>query len=690
MKHLLGIIIFSLTIVGCNHNSATDIPSTDGTHSIEAVNEASAPANMSEFKAALEKILSLRIDPEERTDSALMFIRLYAHHFTAYEFSEALITDRMIPEAIERNMSDLLLARLYDEAAQMQGRQGASRRDDFTSNYDKALDHVRKSGNRYWLGRILAHKALTELNFGEAAQAYQLNEEAIKAYKGSGKDSDKRIARSYYGEAVVMYQSGDMDGLKSVIEHLKKHADTIPDRYRDFVLYNVYTIQNVYFSTLLQNDTGENRKELIDSLDRLGTASIRLIENMDLSDIDINPVWDYYNRAVRFVNYDEKPRVDSIEYYLKRMSEINHEGKWTDIMEAEVSAAQVRADMWIKLGNYQRAKQSIETALAKADSLTGLNNILIDKIELYKYLVTIAKQSDNYREATDYAETVAALEKERYSDARAKAIKEFEIKYKTQETELALAQSEARQANTLMWLLAVVVALALAISSFVIYALYTRRKKMQREMEFANLRSDIDRQLTRQYIEGLETERGRMSRELHDGVCNDLLAIQMNLHNDSDLESTERLIESCRESVRRISHELMPPEFTYATIDEVVRYHIAKQSQCGKTFTYHSEINGNTWDAMPHHIAIEVYRIIQEAIGNAIKHSGGDTITVDMKLNGNTLTASITDNGRQDSNIGKRGIGVNSMKRRANAIDGKLDIFTSEADGTTVILTVKL
>ena len=109
---------------------------------------------------------------------------------------------------------------------------------------------------------------------------------------------------------------------------------------------------------------------------------------MDLSDIDINPVWDYYNRAVSFVNYHDKPRVDSIEYYLKRMSEINHEGKWTDIMEAEMSAAQVRADMWIKLGNYQRAKQSIEAALVKADSLQGVNNILIDKIELYKYLVT--------------------------------------------------------------------------------------------------------------------------------------------------------------------------------------------------------------------------------------------------------------------------------------------------------------
>ncbi len=689
MKYLLGIIIFSLTIVSCNNNSVADRQSADGTQSVQAVANTFVPTNMDEFTEALDRILSLKMAPEERTDSALTFIRIYAHHFTAYEFSESLITDRMIPEAIEKNMSDLLLARLYDEAGQMQGRQGASRRNDWTANYDKALDHARKSGNRYWLGRILAHKALCELSFGDTAQSYQLNEEAIKAYKGSGHDSDKRIARSYYGEAVVMLQAGDMDGMKKVIDHLKEHADTIPDTYRDFVRYNVYTIQNVYFSNLLDNSTGENRKELLDSMDRVSIASILLIENMDLSDIDINPVWDYYNRAVSFVNYHDKPRVDSIEYYLKRMSEITHEGKRTDIMEAEVSAAQLRADMWIKLGNYQRAKQSIEAALAKADTLQGVNNILIDKIELYKYLVTMAKQTDNYKEATDYAETVTALEKERYSDVRARAIKEFEIKYKTQETELALAQSEARQANTMMWLLVVVVALTLAVSGFVIYALRSRRNKMQREMEFANERADVTRQLTRQYIEGLETERKRMSRELHDGVCNDLLAIQMNMRNDSDAESTERLIESCRESVRRISHELMPPEFAYATIDEVARYYADKQKHSGKTVTYHSQISDNTWDAVPNNIAIEVYRIIQEAVGNAIKHSGGDIINISMKLHSDTLTVSITDNGHHGGTV-RQGIGINSMKRRANAIDGKLDISTTDSDGTKVILTVKL
>ena len=116
----------------------------------------------------------------------------------------------------------------------------------------------------------------------------------------------------------------------------------------------------------------------------------------------------------------------------------------------------------------------------------------------------------------------------------------------------------------------------------------------QKEIEFAKLRADIGQQLTRQYIDGLENERQRMSRELHDGVCNDLLAIEMNISSGKSVESTLNLIGACREAVRRISHELMPPEFAYANIDEVVRFYVNKQAEAnsGKVaINYTSTIN---------------------------------------------------------------------------------------------------
>lgn len=272
---------------------------------------------------------------------------------------------------------------------------------------------------------------------------------------------------------------------------------------------------------------------------------------------------------------------------------------------------------------------------------------------------------------------------------KTESLRDLMVKYETKEAELALAQSEARRNSTIMWLIAAMAVIVVIVASFVIYAGIQRRRRMKREMEFADLRADTERQLTRQYIDGLETERKRMSRELHDGVCNDLLAIQMNMRNGLDSESTENLIESCRDSVRRISHELMPPEFSFATIDEVVRYYVGKQQESALSISYHTECNGSSWETVPDHVSLEIYRILQEAIGNAIKHSGGDTIKVEMILTGNTLTATVADNGHFRT-AGSRGLGLKSMKRRANAIDADLSIDSAESGGTTVAITVKI
>ena len=215
---------------------------------------------------------------------------------------------------------------------------------------------------------------------------------------------------------------------------------------------------------------------------------------------------------------------------------------------------------------------------------------------------------------------------------------------------------------------------------------------MMKEMEFAALREDIGRQLTRQYVEGLENERRRMSCELHDGVCNDLLAIQMNLSNGLSPECTAQLIAICRESVRRISHELMPPEFAYASLDEVVRYFVSKQAEANEgriAIVYRSSSGDSAWTSVPDATALEVYRIIQEAVGNAVKHSGATEIAVSLDIDGKTLEAKIVDNGTYKS-AARKGMGLESMRRRANSIGGSVVTELLAEGGTQVRLTVKI
>ena len=323
--------------------------------------------------------------------------------------------------------------------------------------------------------------------------------------------------------------------------------------------------------------------------------------------------------------------------------------------------------------------------------LDGIDNLPFVKFDAYNNMHIAYAGLGDYREAYSTLLKSNELRDSLWEREKTESLRDLTVKYETKETELALAQSEAKRANILMWLFAVLGIMLVGVVGFVVYAGRQRRRRMQKEIEFANLRADIGRQLTTQYVEGLENERRRMSRELHDGVCNDLLAIQMNISNGQSTESTASLIESCRESVRRISHELMPPEFAYATIDEVVRFFVEKQGDANEgkvALSYVSMAEGGEWSRVPDDVALEVYRIVQEGVGNAIKHSGASRINVAMNLDGDTLGVEISDDGVY-KNTGRKGLGLDSMRKRANSINGQLTIEALPGGGTVLRLRVK-
>jgi putative transmembrane protein len=239
-----------------------------------------------------------------------------------------------------------------------------------------------------------------------------------------------------------------------------------------------------------------------------------------------------------------------------------------------------------------------------------------------------------------------------------------------------------------MWLLGALALLLLLSVVFIFYAGRQRRRRMEKEMEFGRLRADVGRRLAEEYVDGLENERQRMSRELHDGVCNDLLAIEMNMEKpDGDRSETIRLLRLCRDSVRRISHELMPPEFAYADLDEVVRYHVDKQNASGTTcIIYRSE--GEGWERVSDHVALEIYRIAQEALGNALRHSGADRIEVILSRTDSGITLTVHDNGTGTGANSGSGAGRGSMAKRASMAGGTVRTDSIPGEGTTVTLHI--
>ncbi len=645
----------------------------------------------------MEKILKLNLAPDQVIDSLCMFLPKPENHTTdslQAAKAEYFIKNQAVRFASKNNCSPSVKAKLYALMGLLCTYQGPNKINAAREAFDMGIKYGKAANDEFLQGVIFDHKSHAEAKYGDMAEGFKLAEEAIRRYKNCGAQAERRIIRSYYTQAVAYLQCFDLEGMHRVIDSIAAFSNRVSDDNRIHALYNLYSVKEAYYGTKSQSASPEEKKALLDSLNKVSLASVLLIDaNYDeWKHSSIDPSWNYYNRAVLFLESSDRPNVDSIEYYLNKAvnSGIDRD---THTIEIEISAASVRAEMWMKYGDYNKAKSILLAIIRKLDTTEGINNVIYDKIEIYKNLVEISKQSGNYEEALEYANLLSNAEKQRFSEEKAKDIKELEIKYKTQETELALAQSETRRANTLMWLFAAVVLLLTAVICFVIYADSQRRRRMRKDMEFAELKEGISRQMTQQYVEGLENERQRMSRELHDGVCNDLLAIQMNIKSGKSLDSTAKLIDSCRESVRRISHELMPPEFSYASIDEVIRFFVAKQAKAheGKIdLTFRSSLgDGESWQMVPDAVSLEIYRIVQEAVGNAVKHSGASEISVSLRLENLNLMAEIKDNGIFKSG-GKKGLGIESIARRARSVNGSAEIITDEKSFTEVQVTIRI
>lgn len=253
-----------------------------------------------------------------------------------------------------------------------------------------------------------------------------------------------------------------------------------------------------------------------------------------------------------------------------------------------------------------------------------------------------------------------------------RSMSEFTVRYKTLETEMALAESKretAEKENLVLWLMVAVVLLAGAVGVM----LYVRRIASQRALLHEK----------QSYIDGLESERDRIAKDLHDGVCNDILATKLLLATDS--RQAEDYLDDVWRNVRRLSHDLMPPCFDKVTLDVVVRSYVEAIDGSGSHKVSLRIGEDFDWRRLPQQAAYETYRIIQEATANAIKYGDGSCIDISLMASGGNVCVSVANGmrpeaadsaqgGEGQSHGSASGIGRQTIRKRADRIGATLTI----------------
>lgn len=212
--------------------------------------------------------------------------------------------------------------------------------------------------------------------------------------------------------------------------------------------------------------------------------------------------------------------------------------------------------------------------------------------------------------------------------------------------------------------------------------------------------------LYQQTVTASEQERGRLSRELHDGVLQDLCALARDLKaihssvqpagqpDSAPLEPLLHLTDEAINSLRAICHNLRPPLLTNnlpLALQALVE-RLNRQSRTGITFKSSCEALN-----LPEETTLALYRITQEALTNALQHANASEILVRLTQYPAALRLTISDDGCGLPSaeclqwaVEAGHFGLVSMRERARMIGATLEIQSAKEYGTAVIVLLAL
>jgi PAS domain S-box-containing protein len=208
------------------------------------------------------------------------------------------------------------------------------------------------------------------------------------------------------------------------------------------------------------------------------------------------------------------------------------------------------------------------------------------------------------------------------------------------------------------------------------------------------------RQLSHRLFEVEESERRRLARELHDRIGPNLTALSLNLRllrgewakPSTRLEDSERLLDSTAQLVRDVLTDMRPPGLEELGLLAALREHA---EQVAQRSGLELEVRGaEPQPRLPSATEIALFRVAQEALTNIVKHAHASAAAVALAAEPGRVTLTIADNGagfdteRPPAAPGSRGMGMASMRERAEAVGGRPRIESAPGRGTRVIVEV--
>lgn len=523
-------------------------------------------------------------------------------------------------------------------------------------------------------------------NIGVVNRNLALYDEALQNYLKAltiyeNKSMDKQIATTHNSIGLVYSYSNVND--KAIEYHLKakESFEKLNDKKGISEVYNniaiIYANQGElakalnYFKYSLEIEEGlDDKKGMAESVNNVGAV------HYYMGSIDSALV--YFNKSVK------------IEKSIGN--------------QAGVAASYNNiADLLIESGKPSQAKIYIDSAYYYAKE----SKVAVDiEAALHNYSRYYEEKND-LRKALDYFKKVSSFNDSIVNVETNKKIAEIEIGFQTEKKEKEILSQRAEMAEQNLTIQKkdtqvfglIGIALILGLIGFLFYNQQKlKNKQLQKENELKDALLKIETQ------NRLQEQRLRISRDLHDNIGAQLTFIISSIDNlkygfnieDEKLskklntisEFTTSTIYELRDTIWAMNKTEISIEDLQSRISNFIdKADIASENINFNFITSTSETEHLNFTSVE---GMNMYRIMQEGINNAIKYSEAKHINVDFSSNNQQVKLEVNDDGKGfDASKTQMSNGINNMKKRAHDIGADIEIHSLEGKGTTITLEIK-
>jgi signal transduction histidine kinase len=347
--------------------------------------------------------------------------------------------------------------------------------------------------------------------------------------------------------------------------------------------------------------------------------------------------------------------------------------------------------------NERLEKFNLDKALElNQGDITILKDIYLAYKEYYSKQGDFLKESESLLKFNQINDSIFNIEK-----ARIGTDLEFRFQLRENKKELELKEKIIQKESRIKMLLVVsflILFLMLIALMIVYYHKIKTQKKLRKNQNLLHeeqLKATLETQKTeiiKEKIKAKFEEREKISLELHDGIANEIGALKVSLTSEeildkSNINSIVDKIDKLYNEVRDMSHELSPDRILDVEFTQLINCLCLMVEKNGIKTTKNILISKKI-NALEDSVLLSIYRILQEAMNNVVKHASATEIQVDIVELEEELLLQIKDNGVGFSkNNSRSGIGLKNIEKRVEVLKGKFEINSS---GKGVSLEIKL